>query len=939
MISPIHSLLSGLTSNQSEAILHRGSPLLIIAGPGSGKTEVLSRRVAHLILTGDANPENMLITTFTNKAALELKDRIQRKLPDLNVELMHISTIHSFCADLLRSYGQSLDLSGDFRILDNQDQFLFIYTHRKDLGLDAIIKGRPHQFFSSVVHAFNIATEELVDPTKLEAWCCQNSACCCEDEAELWNERSVVSKAYGHYLNLLTNESLVDFAQLQKTTLNLMEDKNILKEIQDLYSEFLIDEYQDTDIAQDTILLKLAGNSKHITVVGDDDQSIYRFRGATVRNITTFCKRFPGTKTIKLEDNFRSKLPIVKSSQNVIIHNPARISKDLKSIRGPGSDILLTYRHTAGEEAWAIADLLRRLHQAGKITRYGDVALLLRSVRSYSGPYLIAFHNAGIPFFITGDGSFFERPEIAQMYDLLNFLQASKPWGDIHIRNDLTGLSHKTKEALKEYKEDLLEIASEDGLKRIGISEETDLKKVLNLLELKTRIKDKKHDSLLDIFFSLLAAIGCISYFEKAGDVEALLNLGAMSKIFAMWDEFGNTRNLYPFMQYLKLLKEGGMDPVTVSSEDAVQIMTIHQAKGLEFPVVVVGSAMNGRLPASKHQSPYEIPVELRASGEPEVNDPHLVDERKLFYVAATRARDLLIVGTADVVNKRGKGPSQFVEEMSSKDLQIALDWTKAYIEEVESHGKHGAGPRPRHSFSQLAYFLQCPVRYKLAVIYGFQVPWQDPVGYGSNVHRALEAIHKQAIKGRIPTEDEISSIVTQVWVSSGHTKPELEKKFISAAINHLKRYIMEHGDSLSSVIKAETSFSYDLLDQVMLGKIDLLREKEGLVEVIDFKTSKKKPIKEEGIDLQLDLYALGAEKSLGYRVDTTTVHFLNDGQFMQFPWSQKRKEKALDMLKSILDSIAKQEFPPNRSYCSRCQEFRNICPYYSCPNGVENSP
>jgi len=160
MVNAPEKLLEGLLKPQEEAVLHRGSPLLIVAGPGSGKTEVLSRRVAHLILSGDAHPENMLVTTFTNKAALQLKDRIQQKLPEVNVELMQVSTLHSFCTEILRRYPKSV--SGDFRILDEMAQLSFVYANRKVLGLDEIVKGLPHQFFRGVIHSFNLATEEMV---------------------------------------------------------------------------------------------------------------------------------------------------------------------------------------------------------------------------------------------------------------------------------------------------------------------------------------------------------------------------------------------------------------------------------------------------------------------------------------------------------------------------------------------------------------------------------------------------------------------------------------------------------------------------------------------------------------------------------------------------------------------------------------------------------
>jgi DNA helicase-2/ATP-dependent DNA helicase PcrA len=923
-------LPSNLTDQQLEAVLHQGSPLLIIAGPGSGKTAVITWRVAHLVRSGRVAPENLLVTTFTNKAALELKDRIQQNLPEVNAELMQISTIHSFCADLLRRYKHLSPLPHGFRILDGPGQFLFVYSNRKALGLDQVVKGRPGDFFRSVIGAFNLATEELVEPERLENWCRDNKACCCDKDVDLWEERGLVTEAYRRYRDLLLEAELVDFAFLQSHALTLLkEHPPLLRQLTEQYQELLVDEYQDTNAAQDQLLSLLAGDGRRLTVVGDDDQSIYRFRGATVRNILGFPRRFPDTKEVRLEHNFRSRDPIVDYSLKVINHNPARYPKSLHSVRDTRTDILLVHRQTAGEEAQAVVDLLQRLHHAGKIGRYGDVAILLRSVRSYAGPYLEALQSAGIPYSVLGDASFFERDEISQLYDLFNFLGATKPWGDRFLRDDLVGLSEETCRSLKAFKDNLLDVATAEGLRWIGVTGERDGARLEQLLATKALVQEQAHQSLLDVFYRLLAATGCVRRFEAGDNVEALANLGLMSQLISSWDEFGSSRNFYPFQQYLKLLRDGGIDPVTMPPEDAVQVMTIHQAKGLEFPVVVLGAAMDGRIPTTRRRDRYEIPHHMRASGDPEVDDPHLVDERKLFYVAITRARDLLIVGTADVVNKRGGGPSPFLYEMFGEDLDAITDWTRAYIARVESRPGAHHEPRPRYSFSSLAYYLQCPLRYKLAVVYGLEPPWLDPFHFGANVHRALELIHRWVLSGQIPSEEDAAPIVEETWVSSRRTSPGEEKAIKGAAVNQLRRYLREEGDRLRDVVQPELSFSVSLEDQILVGKIDLIRRNSDYgVELVDFKTSRAVPAEIEGIDLQLDLYALGAEKSLRYKVGKQTVHFLGDGQVQSWEWSAGREQAACSELRSIMERIVRGDFTPRTEYCPRCQEYREICPH-----------
>src|SRR5574341_1857099 len=831
-----------LTPQQKEAILFRGRPLLIIAGPGSGKTEVISWRAAHLIKSGVVRPENLLVTTFTNKAALELKDRIQRKLPEINVELMQVSTLHSFCADLLRQYGNRSRLPANFRILDERGQFLFVYAHRKRLGLGDIVKGRPIDFFNSVVGLFNLATEEMVDPAKFKEWCEQKIADSPDDEADLWREHSIVSEAYQQYADLLVEQRLADFAFLQRFAVALVEtNPDIAQELRQRFQEVLVDEYQDTNAAQVHLLAAVVGKEgRGLAVVGDDDQSIYRFRGATVKNILHFQEHFPEAHRILLGHNFRSYEPIVAHSLRVIVRNPARFDKELLTVRGTGSDILLVYERTADEEAAAVVDLLRQLRQQGKLKRWSDVAILLRSVKSYAAPYVTALQAANIPHIVIGGGGFFEREDISQLYDVLvRFLGATKEWGDKFVCHPMVSLSDEAVKALKKHKANLLESATDKGLRAIGVKNAEDRRRLLALLELKQEVLAKRHASFLAVLYRLLEITGYCARCEQASQTETLQNIGVLSQLIAAFDEHGGTKNYYPFQDYMQLMREGSVEPVTEPPPDPVQIMTIHQAKGLEWPVVVVGSAMNGRLPATYRKPTYDIPYNLRASGSPEVDDPHLVDERKLFYVAATRARDLLILSTADVVNKRGGGPSVFLREMFGDDLKAVADVSHANILGVESRADEPLGPRERHSFSRLAYYLQCPIRYKYAVFYGMETPRPDPVDFGANVHRALEAIHEQVKRGQIVTEQDVSEIVNRTWQRNPLAEVEQDAAAQKAAIEQLKRYVRHHADDLPRVVQAEAHFAFQLQDDVLLGKIDLLRrEANGDMEIVDFKTS-----------------------------------------------------------------------------------------------------
>jgi DNA helicase-2/ATP-dependent DNA helicase PcrA len=920
-----------LTDQQVEAVLFRGRPLLIIAGPGSGKTEVMSWRAVYLIRSGACKPENLLITTFTNKTALELKDRIQSRLPEINVELMQVSTLHSFCAWLLRRYSDSSRLPENFRILDENQQRLFVYANRRQLGLADFVKGRPSDFLDEVIRLFNFASEEMVEPAEFLRWSEEKRKGCQDCESELWREYVAVCEAYRRYVDLLVSRRLADFQHLQLFAIELLaRNPQIALELRSRFSDVLVDEYQDTDSAQVDLLTRIVGpEGLSLAVVGDDDQSIYRFRGATVKNLYGFQKSFPNAKLILLTRNFRSKEPIVDGTQKVIVNNPVRIEKDLFTRRGIGSDVLLIYGKNAAEEAAAVSRLLRTFHQQGKIRRWSDVAVLLRSVHSYAAEYLCAFVAAGIPYTAIGMGGFFEREEIAPLYNLLvRFLGTAKEWGDRFLREPVVGLDPATLDALKEHKENLLASASEAALRKIGVRNAGDRTKLLALLDLKQRVQSKKHSSLLAVFYELLSVTGCFARWEESGRVEALENIGLLSQLIAAFDEFGGTKNYYPFQDYLQLLRDGKTEPVLEPPPDAVHVMTIHQAKGLEWPVVVLGSLMNGRLPATERRPRYEVPCCLRASGDPEVEDPHLVDERKLFYVGATRARDLLVLSTADVVNKRGGGPSIYLKEMFGGELHAAADLSRARILDVESRSQEGLGPRPRFSFSQLAYYLQCPMRYKYAYGYGMATLPSDPVDYGANVHRALREIHRRAAGGEGVREEGAAEIVARTWQVSPLADPSQDRMAKEAALEQLKQYIRMHPSDLARVDQPEMDFSFAVEESVLSGKIDLVRkEPDSKREIVDFKTSAALPLQLDNIDTQLDLYALGAETQTGWSVGRQTVHFLKDNAIRSREWSDSKKAETRTGLSNLLERINRKEFDYRREYCPRCAEFRGICP------------
>ena len=934
---PVESnLLDGLTEAQRNAVQYHNGPLLIIAGPGSGKTEVISRRAAYLIKQEYTKLDNLLVTTFTEKAALALKDRIQKKLLGQNIELMQVSTIHSLCNALLTEFRDVSPYPQGFHILDEAAQLLFIYSRRKDLGLGDIIKGRESDFFSEVLNTFNLATEELVMPDKFVEYCDAKLEEAEEDEKALWEERTQIARSYEKYLEMLIDSNVTDFSNLQRHVMAMIsKHEDILRQIQERYTDVLIDEYQDTNAIQELILGKIAAPHMYLAVVGDDDQSIYRFRGATVKNILNFSEKYKPVKIVRLEQNFRSLEPIINHCSRLIRCNVARSDKNLCCVRNElKNDILLVHQSTAKEEAEAVVDILQKLISVGIIKQYRDVAVLFRSVKSYAEPYLESLRKNRIPHLVTRDGRFFERTDVSEICQLFTYIGANKPWGDKFLRCSLMKFTEDTNDVLKQFKQDLKSINCEEELKEIDVKDEQDRNKIWAMITLKKKVQNREHKSLLEVLYEILRISGYFREIVAERDTEAVRNIGILTRIIGEFDTYGGTTVLYPFLSYMKMLKQKALDSFVRPPEDAVQVMTVHQAKGLEFPAVVIGAAMEGRFPTRMRRKQYEIPFKLTQSGEPEVEDHHIVDERKLFYVAATRARDFLIIGTSDIVNKRGGGPSRFIQELLGRDKEGALERSRKMLEskdiKIISQEKKSYGPRIRLSYSTLAYYLQCPIRYKYYEIDGIETPRPSYLFYGASVHRALERMHKDLINGKKLSALEIKKYIDTSWLSSPWMKQDEEVVLKSAALKWLEIYFKEHASTFPFLYKAEEKFSFDMENVVITGKIDLIRKIEGDErEIVDFKTSESKTARQEQTDLQMYLYAIGAERSLGMKIKRCTVHFLGDNKVVSFEWNEKKAAEAECFLKDLIGNIKEQKFEPRREYCPFCREFKDICPDY----------
>lgn len=885
------------TETQKEAVKYNEGPLLIIAGPGTGKTRVIIEKVAYLIKKEKVDPESILVITFTEKAAEELKNRLTKCI-GLDVERMQVSTIHSFCNRILREYNEYHDFGANFDILDEESQLIFIRSHFYKLGLNKYIKMREAPY---IIRFFNECSENRINPEELKETL--------KKEKPKNKRYHGLTDCYKRYLKLLKKEGKIDFSGLQRNTVELLEsNENVRENLKSRFRYILIDEYQDTNPIQERLFELLADNN--ICVVGDEDQSIYGFRGSTVENIRSFGDKF-NAHTIFLDENFRSRAGIIKIADE-FMKKFRHYKKTIKPKRKGGYDVIIIESHDVNDEAKRIAKLIKNLKKDNIIPDYGYVALLFKSVKHHAGKILAELEGEGIPYTVKGDGSFLDRDEIKSMLYFLGYVKPPRyknfkrwDWWNISMfKGEFLGLSNETKDALnslsKKFK--ISSLLDRRSFQEAGITDPDDIKKLLALNKLKEKVK-KEPMSILEMFYEILNITGYLERLIENEERVKLLNLAKLSSIISKYERTHSNPSLEDFMWYLYLLpRHMQYDSEYLETPDSVKIMTIHQAKGLEFPVVIICSVINGRFPrqGGGNRIFFPIPENLKLS-KGQVGD----EERRVFYVAMTRAQDILIISTAPRIYTRKVGHSPFIKELVE---ECELEWGCKRVEKcVERSLKKDEIITV--DFSSLYTYQECPFRYMMIYHYGFVYPETPMQRYGSMLHNCLEILHKKMKEGE---EINISEIVEN---HAPEFKEKIEKQ--------LKDYYEKNKDYIKKIIAVEEPFSIHKDNIIIRGRTDLIIEnKNGELELIDFKAREKTGIQQMGVEFQLRTYEYALSDK--YKFDKLTAYTITDNERTSFKTGPKHKIK--NKIAAIVDSIKNEKFEPKENrFCKLCI-FKGLC-------------
>ncbi|MDI6824253.1 MAG: ATP-dependent DNA helicase [Bacillota bacterium] len=988
----------GLTRAQLEAIHHPSQRLAIVACAGSGKTEVLARRAVRALLV-EADPRSIIAFTFTEKAAEELKARIEARAAEASPAFadlppvargMFVGTTHGWALQSLRELGGEY---GTVDALSEEQEWALLFRMARRLGiveLYAAIQDRP---------AARVATGQAVSVFLRSAEVVHNERI---DRDVLRREAPDFAAVLERYEALLREMRLVPFRlMLSHAVDELAPGGRLRARLEGLVRHVLVDEFQDFNRTQEELLVRLASLGARVTVVGDDDQAIYQWRGGDVSIFTSFPGRH-GADMVKLGRNHRSRCEIVQFAAHVVKGMGGRIDKVLEAARerSPGGAVEVFFADTPEDEAEMVVRRIERLLAGGH--RPGDIAVLYRSVRTSARPLVEALRARRIPATVVGKTSLLAHPEMGLVARILVWWAGGRWYPNPDFTPEVI-----TDEVLRG------ELAHVLGLEGAAAD------RVLHALgDLGGTVRKQGVADSVEVFNQLLAILGLphraraspaprgttptpgsASDTGEPEDAEAHqeLGLGRFSELLSQFDHamrraaprqfyaprptgpagsvdeaqedamvlatrdamaealpegapaapervLGTTRGEVYLARLRAFLEEfaGRAAEETPeklpSAADAVQVMTVHQAKGLEFPVVFVPALVEKRFPSALMGRPQQwlVPPGLfdreRYEGREE-------DEARLLYVALTRAQELLVVsafrqyGGASTAGDRGGRTavlSRFLRRLPREAFQQAAQWGTSSPQPAVR--RYSTEPVTL-DFSQLVTYSECGRRFWLRYVCGFQPPLAPEIGFGRFLHHIVAELARQAMDGRPPVEADLDSLIERHFYLP-LAGPVPAARLREAARQRLGAYLRRHGPELARTLRPEASFEVPLATARIRGRVDLLlrldrsqRVDAPRVELIDFKTSANRPPSEIHVN-QLRLYAAALER-LGYEPVRLAIHDLHDehGGRTEVSHDPRARDAFRERLEGWVDGIRSGRYPPtpDATTCRAC-DFCTFC-------------
>ena len=907
--------LSGkkLNKEQLEAVKYNpkdgGGTLLIIAGAGTGKTTVITERIKYLISENIAKPAQILALTFTEKASREMQERVDVSMP-YGYTQMWISTFHSFCDRVLRREALHIGLTPSYKLNTEAEAVQFIRKNLFNFELNYFRPlGNPTKFVSGMLQHFSRLQDEDIDPIEYINWVSSklqitNSKTKEPEKIEIekWEE---LAKAYQTYDEMKIKEGVMDFGDLIIKTLNLFRERpNVLEEYKKQFKYILVDEFQDTNIAQYELLKLLAPPKDHgnITVVGDDLQSIYKFRGAAISNILYFRDDYKNAKTTVLTTNYRSTQTILDAAYKLArfnspdtLEDKLGINKNLKSIKSSNAEkpIVFIHKDRVENEAEAVArEIIELTTHNSQLTAYDykDIAVLVRA-NNHSEPFIRAFQRNGIPYQFLGPGRLFRQSEILDLvsylkvlYDYEDTLSFYRLVSNEHFEIPVHDLIKLTNNA-KKFNTSLFEAAEKAG--EIFVDNQT-IEKIDKLLKLIKKHQDLiKKETAGQLLYYFLEDTGLLQKLLNPDTPEAEKRAKNISKFFdklKTYEVEHEDATVTAVVDWFDLASELGESPLAADIDwtevNAVNILTIHSAKGLEFPVVFLVNLVSQRFPTMERHEQIPIPEELIKEVLPQ-GDFHLQEERRLFYVGMTRAMSRLYFTAADYYGegKREKNLSPFIfealgdEALGSEKSEISSEQLSFldYQTHLPNSQPTTYNSQPMHidflSYSQIEAFRTCPLHYKLAYILKVPTPPSASLSFGLTLHNVMKEFYERVKGGVKPGEKLIFELLDEKWIRLGFTSKSHEQKFYEKGKLYLSGYLKEEFNPEIIPDLMEQKFIIPVPQKPnerplkiggVMDRVDSLPDNK--IGIVDYKTGATIPTKYDvDKNLQLTFYSLAA--------------------------------------------------------------------------------
>lgn len=964
-----------LNDAQHRAIKHREGPLLVIAGAGTGKTRVIIERIRHLLETdASLTGENILGLTFTDKAAGEMKARVVKAVGERGKSVT-LKTFHSFCESLLRG------AIPERKMIDKVDHWILLRRNLARLQLDRYRRlAEPGQFLNDFVEFFSRCQDELLSWQDYQHYADQLAAELEAErhalEADIFAEREEhvaremeIARAFRASEELLQEKKRSSFGSLITGAVELLErDADLRASLQASYRYILVDEFQDTNIAQLRLLELITNDRKNIFAVGDNDQAIYRFRGASFGSFKLFLERFAGWREgqdstpyrVSLTENYRSTPNILRVATQVIAQNTVSADfpkKILNANKPAGEKIRIVELANEEEEARWVAAEIERIHKAGR--RWRDFAVLYRA-HNHRDELVRELSFRKIPFVISRL-SILDHPLVKDVLAYLRLI--ATPYDDTALARVLAAPAwHFRAPDLVRY----AERARKDRKKLYDAlqSPQSPLPfdplhpAVVELLEFSTsQRKTMKRRTATALFADLLQ---WLEVFERASDTD-IKYVQRLAEFVKDWESKSDTRKLPELIEYLEYFEQAG-GTIALDDDapgDAVRLMTVHGAKGLEFPIVFILRVNKGKFPAWERPHVFEFPARLMKEGLPE-EQFHTQEERRLFYVGLTRAEERLTITTVE--EKKGRVPP-FIEDIllePSLKRSDVLQLSPKLAPVLASATRNGNSPvpilfvpsgGPPRIFSEIAHWAEafhpaspeplelnstaiesyrkCPQRYLFSHLWSLQEGPKATLTFGRVMHATIRRVMAEFKKGNRLPFDDVEHIYEAEWSAIGFEDDYQETEYKKDGLEQLRIFHQALLAEAPQILELEKTFELPTENNVVLkGRIDQINALgRRQVEILDYKTGKPRSYNEARRDLQLSIYTLAAREILELDPVRLAFHYLQTNERQETTRDTKQLDEALKIVQEVAADIRAGSFPPKQSFACRSCAYRPICP------------